>query len=69
MTENLYLFLLISQPLPSSRRLEDTSNDSDRITQLETRIAQLEMDKAEMKEQLKVLTTELKMLKEERKTP
>lgn len=54
---------------PSSRRLEDTSNDSDRITQLETRIAQLEMDKAEMKEQLQFLTTEFKMLKEQRKSP
>jgi len=51
---------------PSSRRLEDASNDSDRITQLETRIAQLEMDNAEMKEQVQFLTTELKMLKEQR---
>jgi len=54
---------------PSSRRLEDASNNSDRIAQLETRIAQLEMDKAEMNEQLQFLTTELKMLKEQRKAP
>jgi len=54
---------------PSSRRLEDASNDSDRVTQLETRIAQLEMDKAEMKEQLQLLTIEFKMLKEQRKAP
>jgi len=54
---------------PSSRRLEDASNDSDRVTQLETRIAQLEMGKAEMKEQIQFLTTELKMLKEQRKAP
>jgi len=54
---------------PSSRRLEDTSNDSDGIAQLETRIVQLETDKAEMKEQIQFLTSELKMLKEQRKAP
>jgi len=54
---------------PSSRRLEDASNISDHIAQLEERIAQLEMDKAEMKEQLQFLTTELKMLKEQHKAP
>merc|ERR1711865_338466 len=32
---------------PSSRRLDDALNDSDRIDQLEARIAQLEMDKTE----------------------
>jgi len=54
---------------PSSRRLEDASNESDRIAQLETRIAQLEVDKAQMKEQIQFLTTEVKMLKEQRKAP
>ena len=52
---------------PSSRRLEDASNGSDRVTQLEARMAQLEMDKAEMKEQIQFITTGLKMLKEQRK--
>ena len=47
---------------PSSRRLEDASNDSDRI-------AQLEMDNVEMKEHIQFLTTELKMLKGQRKAP
>jgi hypothetical protein len=47
---------------PSSRRLDETTNDVDRVTQLETRVGQLEM-------QLQSLTTELKMLKEQRNAP
>ena len=54
---------------PSSRRLEDASNNSNQIAQMEAKIVELKIDQAEMSRQLQFLTAEFKMLKEQRNAP